>query len=998
MKTKLTALLSLLLGVAASRTRPSLGLSPRETGNGLQDIVTWDEHTLFINGERIMLFMGEVHPYRMPSTSLYLDIFQKIKAMGFNAVSFCSFWAVHEPKRGEIHFDGFRDIQPFFDAAMAAGVYLLARIGPYMNAETTAGSFPGWATTVAGVWRTSDPNVMDAYQLWMKEMGARVAANQITHGGPVIMFQAENEYTNYAPGFSEDFVYEESLLQTIRDSGIIVPITHNDGGPSGHFLSVDVWGYDSYALGFDCSHPTVWHPDAVPEDFWDLHMQYTPDQPHVVYEFQGGAFDGWGGAGYDTCGELTGPGFERVFYKNELALSTMVLNLYMVYGGTSWGGLPYPGVYTSYDYGAAIAEDRSLRDKFHENKLIANFATVSTALHTTVPQNAGKAAGAFTGNAALKTTQTLDVVGNKTGFYTVRHTDASSFDTQTYKLTVPTSAGTLTIPALGGSLSLTGKDSKIHVVDYTAGSTHILYSSAEIMTWATIDGRDVIVLYGEAGELHETAIAFTGSAPSMKITSSVPSGDIKQETISSGVTALQYTIRGQSVVQVGSALLYLVDRENAYQFWVLHPATTGKFARFSTANPILVKGGYLMRTADISGSTLALRGDLEEGTTSLEIIAPASKSRTITLNGERLQLKKTAHGTVTATRRVQLPNVKLPNLSALTWKAADSLPEISATYSDSKWVTADHKTTANPRKPTTPVVLYAGDYGFHTGNLLWRAHFTAAGSETAFTVNVQGGAAFGYSIWLDGSFIGSWEGNDKSASHEGTFTFPKTLTAGSKHVITILQDHMGYEENFVPASDNFKTPRGILSYSFVESDSTAVSVWKLTGNLGGESYADRMRGPLNEGGLFGERQGWHLPGFDDSKWATGRPTSGIAKPGVSFFRTTFNLNVPSGVDFPISLVTSNSTVNPHFRAQFYVNGYQFGKYINAIGPQTKFALPEGILNHNGPNTLAVSLWAHDAGGAALKSLSLEVTHKVQSSMAKVVNQPMPKWSRRANAY
>lgn len=39
-----------------------------------------------------------------------------------------------------------------------------------------------------------------------------------------------------------------------------------------------------------------------------------------------------------------------VFYKNELSMSTMYLNLYMIYGGTNWGGIAHPGVYTSYDY------------------------------------------------------------------------------------------------------------------------------------------------------------------------------------------------------------------------------------------------------------------------------------------------------------------------------------------------------------------------------------------------------------------------------------------------------------------------------------------------------------------------------------------------------------------------------------------------------------------------------------------------------------------------
>jgi hypothetical protein len=28
-------------------------------------------------------------------------------------------------------------------------------------------------------------------------------------------------------------------------------------------------------------------------------------------------------------------------------MSTTMLNLYMIYGGTNWGGIAYPGVYTS---------------------------------------------------------------------------------------------------------------------------------------------------------------------------------------------------------------------------------------------------------------------------------------------------------------------------------------------------------------------------------------------------------------------------------------------------------------------------------------------------------------------------------------------------------------------------------------------------------------------------------------------------------------------------
>jgi len=168
-------------------------------------------------------------------------------------------------------------------------------------------------------------------------------------------------------------------------------------------------------------------------------------------------------------------------------------------------------------------------------------------------------------------------------------------------------------------------------------------------------------------------------------------------------------------------------------------------------------------------------------------------------------------------------------------KTADSLPEISSKYSDAAWTVANHTNTTKPTIPSTSVVLYAGDYGYHTGNILWRAQFSATGTETAFKVKVIGGDAFGYSVWVDSTFLGSWEGDAVHSDFEGTFKFPQALAKGSNHVITILQDHMGYEEDWVAASETFKAPRGILSYSFVGSPSTVVSVWKVAGNLGGEN-------------------------------------------------------------------------------------------------------------------------------------------------------------------
>lgn len=58
----------------------------------LQDLVTWDQHSIFVNGDRVLFYSGEVHPFRLPVPGLWLDVFQKIRAMGYTGVSFYVDW------------------------------------------------------------------------------------------------------------------------------------------------------------------------------------------------------------------------------------------------------------------------------------------------------------------------------------------------------------------------------------------------------------------------------------------------------------------------------------------------------------------------------------------------------------------------------------------------------------------------------------------------------------------------------------------------------------------------------------------------------------------------------------------------------------------------------------------------------------------------------------------------------------------------------------------
>jgi len=93
------------------------------TGDGLTTQVTWDPHSLLVNGERLFLFSGEFAYERMPVPEMWSDIFQKFRANGFNAVSLYFFWSYHSASRDVFDFtSGGKDIQKVIDAAAEAGL------------------------------------------------------------------------------------------------------------------------------------------------------------------------------------------------------------------------------------------------------------------------------------------------------------------------------------------------------------------------------------------------------------------------------------------------------------------------------------------------------------------------------------------------------------------------------------------------------------------------------------------------------------------------------------------------------------------------------------------------------------------------------------------------------------------------------------------------------------------------------------------------------------
>lgn len=532
---------------------------------------------------------------------------------------------------------------------------------------------------------------------------------------------------------------------------------------------------------------------------------------------------------------------------------------------------------------------------------------------------------------------------------------------------------------------------------------NLVYSSSDIYTHGLNGKKRVLLLYGLAGEIHELAFPSELGKPA------VEGGSVKSKKQGSTFVVQWEVTAERKVLHYGNKLdVYLLWRNDAFNYWTLQlesPAPIGNYTSQSKET-VIAKAGYLLRTAAKSRKVLHLTGDLN-ATADLEIIAGAHDVRSVHFNGRKLRIDKDSYGRLTGTLHYNQPKVKLPDLSTLRWKTIDSLPEIKNGYDDSEWVDAHNTETNNTVRDDagnvfqlkTPTSLIASDYGFHTGSLIYRGHFTATGDESSLYLSTTGGAAFGHSVWINEAYVGSWVGNATARSYNQTLSLPSNLSlnADENYIITVVIDHMGMETNWSPGLDFMKTPRGIIDYDLSGHEQSDIA-WKLTGNLGGEQYLDQTRGPLNEGGFYGERQGYHLPKPPTRSWDRGSPLQGISNAGIAFYSSSFKLDIPKGYDVPLSFVFANSTGPEFFRAQLYVNGWQFGKYVDHLGPQTRFPVPEGILNYEGTNYVAITIWAQQPEGARLEGLELITDATIQSAYQKPRLSWSDAWEERAGAY
>ncbi|KAH6641286.1 glycoside hydrolase superfamily [Chaetomium tenue] len=921
--------------------------------NGLQKEIQWDHHSIIINGERLFLFGGEMHPFRLPVPELWEDILQKIKASGMRMVSIYTHWGFHAPTPDTVDFStGPRNITRFLQMAKDIGLYVTVRPGPHINGELNGGGMALWATTDEyGALRLNGTAYTEAWTPYQDGISQLTRPYQLTEDGTVLMYQIENEYAKQwrdekarVPNL-EAVSYMEKLKENARTNGIVVPLIHNVPNRSGPSWSKD---YDTVGAGGNVDIYGL-----------DSYFQYaSPKQPSLMPEFQGGATTPWNGP-LGGCPERTGVDFVNFYYRDNIAQRVTMLTLYMIYGGTNWGWLAAQFLGSSYDYGAAIAEDRSIGDKYYEIKNLGLFTRVADELAHTERVGTGLD---YTNNTDLFTTE-LRNPDTGAGFYVIRHADTASTSEEWFALKVNTSIGEFFVPKISSAVILSGHEGKILVANFHFGDHTLYYSTAEVLTYSIIDGRPVLVLWtprGRSGEFYlkgakEGAILSGPPVTIVAVEHGIIIGYYDQKE---DMTVLDFD-NGVRVV--------LVDRKTAYKVWA--PALTND-PKVPVDQTALVIGPYLVRSALLTdNTTISLTGDTNR-TTPLEVFTSSSITR-ILWNGIALPTTQTNHSTLLTTIPAPPSTDSFQPPKITSWKSHDALPERHPSYPDTGPAWSPLNTTTTTTNTTT-FPLSADPHGFHTGTLLWRGRFPTTPNITAPTgirLAIQGGAAHGWSAYLNGVYLGSWPGRSDTTVSNLTLAFPEGALVQEENVVLVVQDDTGHEQG-----EEAGSLRGLVGGWLVfDGDGEGdVGEWRVAGTAGGKRGGlDVMRTIYNEGGLVAERLGWHLPGFDDSdgEWEEGEgPGEGFEGAGVRFYRGKLPLDVPEGVDVSLAFRFTPAEEDVQretlaYRVLLFVNGWQYGRYYPSISPENTFPVPVGVLNYNGENVVGLAVWALQEEGA-----------------------------------
>ncbi|MBN1557257.1 MAG: beta-galactosidase [Lentisphaerae bacterium] len=151
------------------------------------------QNCLYRHGDKeIPLISGEFHYWRVLREN-WLPIARRIKAMGLEVVASYIPWNYHELEPGRYDFTGEtspqRDLKGFVELLRDEGLWLIIRPGPYIYSEWPFGGVPERAAR----HHRLAPEFLEMARDYIAHVCEVLVPYQVTRGGNILLFQADNE-------------------------------------------------------------------------------------------------------------------------------------------------------------------------------------------------------------------------------------------------------------------------------------------------------------------------------------------------------------------------------------------------------------------------------------------------------------------------------------------------------------------------------------------------------------------------------------------------------------------------------------------------------------------------------------------------------------------------------------------------------------------------------------------------------------------------------------
>lgn len=359
MNTKICLLsMFILIGTILSVSAKILPMPPEPNPVGQKQPVFGEADGNFtFDGKPAVIISGSIHYPRVPR-AYWSDRIRKAKAMGFNCIGTYIFWNAHEKTPGEFDFSGNLDIAEFARACQKEGMWLIVRPGPYICSEWDFGGMPPWLLKDPEIQvRTNDPKFLKATARYMKAVGKELRDLQVTHGGPIIQVQVENEYGQFGrPGNADDIAYNKAIYDQLVDAGFDAMFIRCDWPKKQTVGTAHIDGV----------YTTMNFGGSADKAFAFFDKEY-PGMPKMCGEYWVGWFDHWGSKHHTKA---LAPFIKEIDWMLENGVS---FNVYMLHGGTNfgfnsganWSSGQYSADTTSYDYDSPMDETGRITEKFY---------------------------------------------------------------------------------------------------------------------------------------------------------------------------------------------------------------------------------------------------------------------------------------------------------------------------------------------------------------------------------------------------------------------------------------------------------------------------------------------------------------------------------------------------------------------------------------------------------------------------------------------------------